>query len=95
MLQPLNDGVVVKVTKTDGKTKGGLLTVPGTDMERSARGVVSAVGPGRLLSTGVRVASDVKAGDTVVYNKHAGVELKEDGEDLVVLVETDLLAVVK
>jgi len=95
MLEPLNDGLIVKIVKDDGKTKSGLLVPGSADMERTARGVVAAVGPGRLLSSGVRVPIAPKIGETVVYNKHAGVEIKDDGQDLVVLVETDLLAVVR
>ena len=66
--------------------------MPGTAQERPQEGEVVAVGPGRPTDEGKRVELDVKVGDTVVYSKYAGTEIKEDGEDYLILRESDLLA---
>jgi chaperonin GroES len=93
-LQPLGDRVVVKAIEQESQTKSGLY-VPDTAKERPQEGSVVAVGPGRVTDDGNRIAMEVKVGDTVVYSKFAGTEFTEDGEELLVLTERDILATVK
>jgi chaperonin GroES len=90
-LQPLGDRVVVKAIEAETQTKSGLF-VPDTAKERPQEGTIIAVGPGRVTEDGKRVEMDVKVGDTVVYSKFAGTEFTEDGEELLVLTERDILA---
>jgi len=72
-------------------TKGGIV-LPDTAKEKPMEGKVIAVGPGNLTDDGKRVPLDVKVGDIVVYAKYAGTEIKEDGEELIILRESDILA---
>jgi len=72
-------------------TKGGIV-LPDTAKEKPMEGKVIAVGPGNLTDEGKRVPLDVKVGDIVVYAKYAGTEIKEDGEELIILRESDILA---
>lgn len=90
-LQPLGDRVVVKAIEAETQTKSGLY-VPDTAKERPQEGSVIAVGPGRVTDDGKRIEMEVKVGDTVVYSKFAGTEFTEDGEELLVLTERDILA---
>jgi len=93
-LQPLADRVVVKASERESMTKSGIV-LPDTAKEMPQEGTVLAVGPGRLNEKGARVASEVKVGDTVLYAKYAGAEVKIDGDDLLILKESDVLAVLK
>ena len=93
-LQPLGDRVVVKAIEAETQTNSGLY-VPDTAKERPQEGSVVAVGPGRVTDDGKRIEMEVKVGDTVVYSKFAGTEFTEDGEELLVLTERDILAKVK
>ncbi len=90
-LQPLADRVVVKPTEREEKTKSGIY-LPDTAKEKPQEGEVIAVGPGKLSEEGKRIAPDVKVGDTVLYAKYGGTEIKIDGEDLIILRESDILA---
>ena len=90
-LQPLADRVVVKPTEREEKTKSGIY-LPDTVKERPQEGKVTAVGPGRLSEDGKRIAMDIKVGDTVLYTKYGGTEIKIDDEDLIILRESDILA---
>ena len=90
-LQPLGDRIVVKAIEQQPQTKSGLY-VPDTAKERPQEGSVIAVGPGRVTDDGKRIEMDVKVGDTVVYSKFAGTEFTEDGEELLILTERDILA---
>ena len=90
-LQPLGDRVVVKAIEQKPQTKSGLY-VPDTAKERPQEGNVIAVGPGRVTDDGKRIEMDVKVGDTIVYSKFAGTEFTEDGEELLILTERDILA---
>jgi chaperonin GroES len=90
-LQPLADRVVIKPMPREDTTKGGII-LPDTAKEKPMEGKVLAVGPGTLTDEGKRVPLDIKVGDTVVYAKYAGTEIKEDGEDLIILRESDILA---
>ena len=91
-LRPLGDRVVVKPSPKEEVTKSGLV-LPETAKERPQEGTIVAVGPGRL-EEGKRVALDVKEGDKVLYAKYAGTEVKIDEEDLLIMSEKDILAVV-
>ena len=90
-LQPLADRVVVKPTEREEKTKSGIY-IPDTIKERPQEGAVIAVGPGRLSEDGKRIAMDIKVGDTVIYAKYGGTEIKIDDEEMVILRESDILA---
>ncbi len=90
-LQPLADRLVVKPTEREEVTKGGIV-LPDTAKEKPQEGEVLAVGPGRLSDDGKRIAMDVKVGDTVIYAKYGGTEIKIEDEELVILRESDILA---
>jgi len=90
-LQPLGDRVVVKPIEGEEVTKGGIV-LPDTAKEKPQEGKVLAVGPGRLSEDGKRIAMDVKVGDVVLYIKYGGTEVKIEGEELMVLRESDILA---
>ncbi len=90
-LQPLADRVVVKPIEREEKTKSGIY-LPDTAKEKPQEGEVVAVGPGRLTEDGKRIAMDVKVGDTVIYARYGGSPVKIDGEELIILRESDILA---
>ncbi|MGQ9511825.1 MULTISPECIES: co-chaperone GroES [Thermodesulfitimonas] len=94
MIRPLADRVVVKPLPMEEVTKGGIV-LPDTAKEKPQKGEVVAVGPGRLLDNGQRVAVDVKVGDKVLYSKYAGNEVKLDGEEYLILREADILGVIE
>ena len=90
-LQPLGDRVVVKPIEREEVTKGGLV-LPDTAKEKPQEGKVLAAGPGRLSEDGKRIAMDIKVGEIVLYVKYGGTEVKIDGEELMILRESDILA---
>jgi chaperonin GroES len=90
-LEPLGDRVVVKPMPQEEVTKSGIV-IPDTAKEKPQDGKVIAVGPGRMTEDGKRIAMDVKVGDIVIYAKYGGTEIKEDGEELIILRESDILA---
>ncbi len=90
-LQPLADRLVVKPIEKEEVTKGGIV-LPDTVKEKPQEGKVLAVGPGRLSDDGKRIAMDIKVGDTVIYAKYGGTEIKIEDEELVILRESDILA---
>jgi len=90
-LQPLADRLVVKPIEREEKTKTGIY-LPDTAKEKPEEGEVLAVGPGRLSEDGKRIAMDVKVGDIVIYAKYGGQEIKVEGEQLIILRESDILA---
>jgi chaperonin GroES len=92
-LKPLGDRVVVKPKPKDEMTSSGIV-LPDTASEKPQEGSVLSVGPGRVLDNGKRVEMEVKAGDTVLFAKYAGTEVKLEGEDYLVIRESDLLAIV-
>ena len=92
-LKPLGDRVIVKPKAKEEMTKSGIV-LPDTASEKPQEGSVLAVGPGRVLDNGKRVEMDVKSGDTVLFAKYAGTEVKLDGEEYLVIRESDLLAIV-
>ena len=90
-IQPLADRLVVRPIEREEVTKGGLV-LPDTAKEKPQEGEVLAVGPGRLSEDGKRIAMDVKVKDTVLYTKYGGTEIKVEGEELIILRESDILA---
>ena len=93
-LKPLGDRVVVEPLEEEQKTATGVY-LPDSAQERPQRGVVIAVGPGRLDDDGKRVAMDLKVGDKVLYAKYAGTEVKLSDKDILVLKESDILAIIQ
>jgi chaperonin GroES len=91
-LRPLHDRVVVKRLEEEKKSAGGII-IPDQAAEKPLKAEVIAVGPGKRTDDGKTHAPDVKAGDTVLIGKYSGTEVKLDGQDLVVLREDDILAV--
>ena len=92
-LRPLGDRVVVKPLSREEVTKSGIV-LPDTAKEKPQEGSIIAVGPGRVLDNGQRVAVELKAGDRVLFAKYAGTEFKREDEELLILSEKDILAVV-
>ena len=92
-LKPLGDRVVVKPRAKEEMTRSGIV-LPDTASEKPQQGTVLSAGPGRMLENGTRVAMEVKAGDEVLFAKYAGTEVKLDGEDYLVMRESDLLAII-
>ena len=90
-LEPLADRVIVRPIEKEEVTKGGIF-LPDTAKEKPQEGKVLAVGPGRLSEDGKRLAIDVAVGDVVVYAKYGGTEIKIEGEELIILRESDILA---
>ena len=90
-LEPLGDRIVVKATAKEETTKGGII-LPDTVKEKPQEGEVIAVGPGRMTEEGKRIALDVKKGDTVVYPRYSGTELKIEGEEYLIMRESEVLA---
>ena len=90
-LQPLADRILVKPIEKEEMTKSGIY-LPDTAKEKPQEGEVIAVGPGKMSEDGKRIAMDVKVGDTVIYAKYGGTEIKVDDEELIILRESDILA---
>jgi chaperonin GroES len=93
-LRPLGDRVVIQPTPREEMTKSGIV-LPDTAKEKPQEGSILAVGPGRVLDDGKREAVDVKVGDKVLYAKYAGTEFKIDGDELLIVSQKDILAVVE
>ncbi len=94
-IQPLGDRVVVKPLEAEAKTKGGIV-LPDTAKEKPQEGEVVAVGKGKVLDSGAVQALEVKVGDRVLYGKYSGNEItSKDGQELLIMREEDILAVIK
>ena len=93
-LRPLHDRIIVKRLDGEEKTAGGLF-IPDTAKEKPQKGTVIAAGKGKKTDDGKTVPMDVKIGDTVLFGKYAGTEIKVDGEELLMMREDDILAVVE
>ena len=91
-LRPLGDRVVIKPLAREEVTKSGIV-LPDTAKEKPQQGEVLAIGPGRVLDNGDRVALDVKTGDKVLFAKYAGTEFKHDNDELLILSEKDILGI--
>lgn len=94
MIKPLGDRVVIKVLEKEEKTKSGIV-LPDTAKEKPQEGKIVAVGTGKVLDNGQRIALDVKEGDKVIFSKYAGTEVKIDGQEYLILSERDVLAIVE
>ena len=93
-IRPLHDRVIIKRLEEERKSAGGIL-IPDSATEKPIRGKVLAVGKGKVLEDGGVRALDVKVGDSVLFGKYSGTEVKVDGEDLLVMKEEDILAVLE
>ena len=93
-LRPLQDRIIVKRVEEETKTAGGLF-IPETAKEKPQRGKIVAVGNGKKTEDGKVLPLDVKVGDTVLFGKYAGTEIKVDGDDFLMMREDDILAVVE
>ena len=92
--RPLHDRVVVRRIEAEEKTKGGII-IPDTAKEKPQEGEIVAVGPGARDENGKVNPLDVKAGDRILFGKWSGTEVKIDGEDLLIMKETDILGIVE
>ena len=92
-LTPLNDHVIVERVEAQSTTKGGIV-LPDTAKEKPKEGIVIAVGEGRLTEDGQRIAVQVKPKDRIIFSSYAGTEVKWQGEDLRILRENEVLAVI-
>jgi chaperonin GroES len=92
-VKPLSDRVVVKPLDEAEQMRGGLY-IPDTAKEKPSQGEVVAVGPGKVSDDGTRLEMDVKAGDKVLYGKYSGTDVTLDGEEYLILRESDILAIV-
>ena len=92
-LKPLEDRVVIKPALPDEKVQGGII-IPDTAKEKPQRGEIVAVGPGKVSDSGQKIPMTVKKGDLVLYGKYAGTEVTVDGEDYLVVRESDILAII-
>ena len=93
-IRPIGDRIAVKPVAVEEKTKSGIV-LPGSAQEKPHQGEVVAVGSGYVSqATGQRIPLEIKVGDKVVYGKHAGIDVKLDGEELVLLTENDILVVI-
>jgi chaperonin GroES len=93
-LRPLHDRVIVKRMEEERMSAGGIV-IPDSAAEKPVRGEVLAVGNGKILESGEKRPLDVKAGDKVLFGKYAGTEVKVDGEELLVMREEDIMAVIE
>ncbi len=91
-LKPLGDRVVVEHVEQAEKTAGGVF-LPDTAKEKPQEGRVLAVGSGRTLDNGTKLAMDVKVGDKIIYSKYSGSEVKVDGKEVLIISEKDVLAI--
>ena len=92
--RPLHDRVVVRRVDSEGKSAGGII-IPDTAQEKPQEGEIVAAGPGARDEAGKLVALDVKAGDRILFGKWSGTEVKIDGEDLLIMKESDVMGVIE
>lgn len=93
-IRPLNDRIIVRRVEEQEQMRGGLY-IPDTAKEKPQEGEVIAVGNGKILNNGDRVAIDIKVGDKVLFGKYSGTEVKLDGEEYLILREDDVLGVIE
>lgn len=93
-IKPLGDRVLIKALEREEKTKSGIV-LPDTAKEKPQEGKVLAVGSGKMLDNGTKVALEVQVGQKVIFSKYAGTEVKLDGVELIILNERDVLAIVE
>jgi chaperonin GroES len=92
-IKPLSDRVVIKPAPADEKVQGGII-IPDTAKEKPQKGKIVAIGPGKVTDAGQTIAPSVKVGDTVLYGKYSGTEVTIDGEEYLIVRESDILAVI-
>jgi chaperonin GroES len=93
-VKPLQDRILIKRIQEEEKTKGGII-IPDAAKEKPQEGIVVAVGDGKVLDNGQRLAPSVKAGDKILFGKYSGTEIKVDGEEHLILREDDILGIVE
>ena len=93
-IKPLHDRVVVRRIEEEERTPGGVI-IPDTAKEKPMQGQVLAVGPGARDESGKRIAPDVKEGDTILFGKWSGTEVKMDGEELLIMKESDIMGIIE
>ena len=93
MLKPIGDRIIIELVQSEEKTASGIV-LPDTAKEKPQEGKVVAVGTGRVLDSGERVALEVAEGDSIIFSKYAGTEVKYDGKEFLILKEADVLAVI-
>ena len=93
-LEPLDDRVVVQRLEAEEKTAGGIV-LPDTAKEKPKRGIIQAVGDGKLLDTGDRSKMQVKKGNEVLFSSYAGTDIKVNDEELIIMDESDILAIIE
>ena len=93
-IRPLQDRVIVKRLKEEGKTKGGII-IPDTAKEKPMEGLVISVGKGKTADDGKLIKPDVKAGDRILFGKYSGTEVKIDGDELLIMREDDILGILE
>ncbi len=93
-IRPLHDRVIIRRTEEERTSPGGIV-IPDTATEKPIKGEVIAVGNGKVLDSGETRALDLKKGDNVLFGKYSGTEVKVDGEDLLVMREDDVMAVIE
>jgi chaperonin GroES len=92
-IKPLEDRVIVKALEPEQKTAGGII-IPDNAKEKPQRGEIMAVGPGKFSTEGKRIEMTLKKGNTILYGKYSGTEVKIDGQDYLILRESDVLAII-
>ncbi|WP_416148612.1 co-chaperone GroES [Salipaludibacillus sp. HK11] len=92
MLKPLGDRIVIELVEQEEKTKSGIV-LPDSAQEKPQEGKIIAVGSGRVTDSGERVALEVKEGDSIIFSKYSGTEVKYEGNEYLVLRESDVLAI--
>lgn len=92
-MKPLSDRVVIKPSDPDEQVKGGII-IPDTAKEKPQKGEIIAVGPGKISDAGEMIKMTVKVGDKVLYGKYSGTEITVEGEDYLIVRESDILAVI-
>lgn len=93
-IKPLGDRIVVKTLSGEAMTKSGIF-LPDTAKEKPQEGEVLAVGPGKVLDNGKRVASEIQVGQRVLFARYAGTEIKQDGQEYLILRESDIMGIVE
>lgn len=91
-IRPLADRIVIRPAQAEEMTKGGII-LPDTAKEKPVRGEIMATGPGKTTEDGKRIPLEVKVGDQVLYGKYSGTEVTIDGEDLLIMRESDVFAI--
>ncbi|MEE9225325.1 MAG: co-chaperone GroES [Bacteroidota bacterium] len=91
-IRPLSDRIVIRPAQAEEKTKGGII-VPDTAKDKPVRGEITAAGPGKTSEDGKRIPLDLKVGDNVLYGKYSGTEVTVDEEDLLIMRESDVFAI--